>query len=108
MEEGPRLIRLRRHTHRIVRATDDEANAFAERTDEIVSVTIIWIAGFVALLVVPVVISWSLDLLTIAASVIDRFGDSPEMQVSALLGHVPDRGRDDATGDGGRCEAGPD
>jgi hypothetical protein len=72
------------------------------------SATIIWIAGFVALLVVPVVISWSLDLLTIAASVIDRFGDSPEMQMSALLGHVPDRGPDDATGDGGRSEAGPD
>jgi hypothetical protein len=71
------------------------------------SVVIIWIAGFVALLVVPVVISWSLDLLTIAASTIDRFGDSPEMQMSALLGHTPDRGTDE-TGDGGRGEAGPD
>jgi hypothetical protein len=72
------------------------------------SIAIIWIAGFVAMLVVPVVISWSLDLLTIAASAINRFGDSPEMQMSALLGHVPDRGSDDETGDGGRSEASPD
>ena len=77
-------------------------------TDYIMSIVIIWAAGFVALLVVPVAISWSLDLLTIAASTIDRFGDPPEMQMSALLGHVPDRGPDDATGDGGRGEAGPD
>jgi hypothetical protein len=77
-------------------------------TDYIMSVAIIWAAGFVALLVVPVVISWSLDLLTIAASAIDCFGDPPEMQMSALLGHVPDRGPDDAAGDGGRGEASPD
>ena len=43
------------------------------------------------------------DMALMCASAIDRFGDPPEMQVSALLGHVPDRG-DDAAGDGGRGE----
>jgi hypothetical protein len=73
-----------------------------------VGVVIVWVLGAIALVIVPMLQQIGRDMLILVASAIDRFDESPEMQVSSLLGHVPDRGLDDATGDGGRGEASPD
>ena len=71
------------------------------------SIVIVWIVGFCALLVSYLLQRLGRDMLILVACAIDRSDEPPEMQVWPLLGHVPDRGPD-ATGDGGRGEASAD
>lgn len=71
------------------------------------SIVIVWIVGFCALLASYLLQRLGRDMLILVAAAIDRSDETPKMQVWPLLGHVPDRGSD-AAGDGGRSEASPD